>query len=60
MVFISHSSKDGESLDLVKNAIRKSGMKPYVALEHRTPGASISSKITEKIDESDVLGKSLC
>ncbi|MEW5747206.1 MAG: toll/interleukin-1 receptor domain-containing protein [Candidatus Thermoplasmatota archaeon] len=54
LVFVSHSAKDKHQLELIRGAIRGTGARPYVAEENVTPGAKLSTKIRNKIEECDV------
>ncbi len=54
LVFLSHSAKDKEYLEVVRGAVRGSGAHLYVAEENITPGARLSKKIRSKIDDCNV------
>ena len=53
-IFISHSAKDIEQIENIKKALRGIGVRFYLAEEDPRPGTSISKKIKEHIDSSDL------
>ena len=53
-VFVSHSARDNQYLEVIRGALRGTGARPYIAEENLTPGAQLSKKIRTKIEECEV------
>jgi hypothetical protein len=53
-VFVSHSAKDGQFIEVIRGALRGTGARAYVAEEDVTPGAKLPKKIRTKIDDCDM------
>src|ERR1041385_1104480 len=54
-VFLSHSSKDDELLDMVERRLKRNKFEPYAFEWDPRPGEYIPDKITDAIQDSHVV-----